>query len=104
MKQSISLDFVGFFISGYINVNPWGGGEGCISMDEVILTPSEIDTFKFTESCFGVESIENGDEIHIYAMYEHPEDCTMTVKQFLEALYDCSEDDIIKVLQSYTME
>ena len=98
MKKTVSLEFTGFFVNGYVNVNHWGGGEGCAIMDEVILTPSEIDTFKFTESFIGVESIVNGAEINIYAMYENPEDCTMTTKKFLKDLENCSEDDVIKWL------
>lgn len=69
-KKTLTLDFVGYRITGVADVTPWGGGNACIQMDPFFTDDISKKFLRanLNDGKFGVESI-NGGICHISEVY-----------------------------------
>lgn len=76
-KKTKTIEMVGYYISGVVNVNMWGGGSGEIEMKPIIIFEPFLELEKIKEiipqglndNGFGVESF-NEATVDIYELYE----------------------------------
>jgi len=69
-KKTLTLDFIGYRITGVADVTPWGGGNACIQMNPVLTDNISKKSLleNLNDAQFGVESI-NGGICHISEVY-----------------------------------
>jgi hypothetical protein len=100
LKRSVTLEFTDFQIDGEVSVTLWGGGEGSINMKDIFVTEEDVKngTLEFNDNGFGVESINQANDIGIYARY----DSIHLV--YLTSMSDCEPAEVLEVLKQYLAE
>lgn len=69
-KETITLEKVGYFVTGEVVLNLWGGGQGSIEMKPTLieeLTKENIIN-SINDNGFGCESYDSA-EVYIYTAY-----------------------------------